>query len=191
MSNNAKNKAAIRKIVKDLQNDLNKEAKRQKLSVPMQTDIVFNGNIPIGHRPIGYSPFSNSNPTNITNNNFDNRGATIGAIGNENTIIQNINNPQLHDLLELISISTNAVNALDIEDEEKEWLTYNLNNCHAEVESSSPKLSLIKRFTSTVKNELETIKDSFVSLSKDIAPLTTILVNVPKIYELAERLFGS
>ena len=60
MSSSAKNKAAIKKFVKDLQTDLNKEAKRQNLSVPMQTDIAFDGNIPTGHDSFGYAQITNS-----------------------------------------------------------------------------------------------------------------------------------
>lgn len=174
-----------KKLVKSIQADINKEAKRQKLSIPVQTDVNFNHSIPTRHVPL-----QSTSPTNVTNNNFDNRGATIGAIGNENIVIQNINNPQMQELLELISISKNAIAALDIEDEDKEWLIHSLNSCQAEVESSSPNLSLIRRFTSTIKNDLEAIKNIFVSLSKNVSQMTTILTNVSKIYDLAEKLFG-
>jgi len=186
MPSSAKNKNAIKKFVKDLQTDLNREAKRQNLSFPVQADVDFN-NSP----SLGYTPILNSHPASITNNNFDNRGATIGAIGNDNIVIQNISNPQMQELIELISKSKNDIEALDIEDEEKEWLTHNIDSCQAEVESSAPKLSLIKRFTSTIINELEMIKDSFISASKEIAPITAILVNIPRIFELAKDIFGT
>jgi hypothetical protein len=181
------NKFNAKNVVKGVERELKKEfAKMKPIPIPTQVDVSSNHRFTIGH-----NSFPTPTSTNITTNNFDNRGAIIGAIGNNNSVHQNIINSKAVELSELILSSKKEINDLDIDDDKKEWLLHNLDSCQAQMESNIPKLSFIKRFTTAVQNELQMIKDSFLSLTKDVAPITTLMVNIPKIYELAKSILDA
>jgi len=77
-----------------------------------------------------------------TIHNNDNRGAIIGAIGNDNTVNQSVNiGNNTQELLDLVSDMRNIIKTADIDTDNKMDLAVALNNIKEECKSSNPNKS--------------------------------------------------
>ena len=116
-------------VLRNLKSDLEK-ALKMELEVPITANITHENGLFV-QPPV--------QPMNVTNHNYDNRGAVIGAIGNDNTISQAVSiGTGTQELLDLVLDMRNIIKTADVDLDDKMDLAVALNCIKEESESSDP-----------------------------------------------------
>jgi hypothetical protein len=135
------NNSGIKINTKAIERELNRQLSKVKVKIPVQADVNYRSDSSI--RP--------TYPLAVTHHNYDNRGAIIGAIGNDNIINQSLDaGISVKDVLDLIADMRTIVKNSDIDLNDKMDLAILLNEIKGACESNAPNKSQLSETVTSI-----------------------------------------